>query len=114
MLAPISSVVPYWMMLYGGYKVGRYLQPDDSQLSVIRAGAVSGVFGSVVWVPMQAVKCVAQDSRVSSGKALKMVYLQHGVRGFYRGYLPTVTLFAVPGTMAFFATYENTKELLHA
>lgn len=109
-MTPVSSVVPFWAIYYGGYKFGRSLQPDDSAASVARAGVVAGCFGSIVWCPMQAVKCVAQDRRLSIREALQVVWRKGGLKCLYRGFTPTLLLFSVPGTAAFYWTYEVTRQ----
>mmetsp|Transcript_27986 Transcript_27986/g.74008 ORF Transcript_27986/g.74008 Transcript_27986/m.74008 type:complete len:256 (-) Transcript_27986:168-935(-) len=111
-LTPVSGVVPFWMMYYGGYKVGRAMQPDDSTASVARAGAVAGLASSVVWCPMNAVKCVAQAERCGSLEALRRVLSRVGAAGLYRGFVPTLLLFSVPGSATFYFIYEESTILL--
>eukprot|EP00746_Dinoflagellata_sp_MGD_P036468 gnl/MRDRNA2_/MRDRNA2_187480_c0_seq1.p1 gnl/MRDRNA2_/MRDRNA2_187480_c0~~gnl/MRDRNA2_/MRDRNA2_187480_c0_seq1.p1 ORF type:complete len:223 (-),score=19.06 gnl/MRDRNA2_/MRDRNA2_187480_c0_seq1:51-665(-) len=114
-MSPVSTIAPFWGTLYGGYQVGRYLQPDDSAVSVAKAGAIGGFTSSFLYVPMNAVKCIAQDRRCSSLQALHVVRSQGGLPGLYRGWFVTVTLFSVPGSAAFYFTYEMTKQnLSHA
>mmetsp|Transcript_10588 Transcript_10588/g.30267 ORF Transcript_10588/g.30267 Transcript_10588/m.30267 type:complete len:269 (-) Transcript_10588:101-907(-) len=105
--APISTVAPFWATLYFGYKAGKSIQPDDSPLSAARAGAVAGICGCFVWVPMQAVKCIAQDRHCRSSEALRILRSQVGLAGFYRGFVPTLLLFSIPGSAAFYWTYET-------
>lgn len=109
MTAPLSSVMPFWGMLYGGYKVGRWIRPADDTASIVFAGTLAGLFGSVVWVPMQAVKSVAQDRRCSSRDAFHIVIKRAGLSGLFRGYFVNL-FFALPGSAAFYWTMEQTKQ----
>ncbi|KAG0298714.1 hypothetical protein BGZ98_000117, partial [Dissophora globulifera] len=95
------------------------------------SGAISGVFASVVLTPVELVKCKLQVQQIghlytkkpaNSGSApralhsgplsvIKHIYTQNGVRGFYRGHLPTF-LRETGGGAAWFGSYEAICRLL--
>ena len=78
------------------HRLGRQLQPDSSLLSLTRAGAFAGLFSSVVYCPIQGVKCVAQAERISSAAALrKLTDDYRRPSGIFRGLLPTLG-YAIP------------------
>ena len=78
------------------HRLGRQLQPDSSLISLTRAGAFAGLFSSVVYCPIQGVKCVAQAERISSAAALrKLTDDYHRPSGIFRGLLPTLG-YAIP------------------
>eukprot|EP01052_Picozoa_sp_SAG31_P010276 SAG31_NODE_558_length_14153_cov_9.068094_9_plen_255_part_00 len=106
LLSQLVGVTPFWMVFYFGYKFGRLLQPNDGLLSLARAGAIAGALSSVVYCPVQAVKCVAQSESITSAAALQKL-TSHGTNplGIFRGLLPTLG-YAVPAQSAFYLTYE--------
>lgn len=94
------------MFFYFSYKLGRALQPNSGLLSLTRAGMIAGGLSSLIYCPVQGVKCVAQADDVSSTKALRQ--LTDDFRnpfGIYRGLVPTLA-YTVPAQAAFYLSFE--------
>lgn len=94
------------MFFYFSYKLGRALQPNNSLLSLTRAGMIAGGLSSLIYCPVQGIKCVAQADDVSSAKALRQ--LTDDFRnpfGIYRGLVPTLA-YTVPAQAAFYLSFE--------
>ncbi len=67
MAAPLAGVTPLFAVFFGGCAVGRWLQQThpDQQLSNVQnfnAGALAGVFTTIIMVPGERVKCLLQVS----------------------------------------------------
>jgi solute carrier family 25 carnitine/acylcarnitine transporter 20/29 len=106
LLSPVVGATPFWAVFYFGYRLGRALQPDSSWLSILRAGAITGSLSSVVYCPVQCVKCLAQAEHISSAAALRR--LTEGGRhplGVFRGFTATL-LYSIPAQAAFYCVYE--------
>jgi solute carrier family 25 (mitochondrial carnitine/acylcarnitine transporter), member 20/29 len=76
-------------------------------------GAGSGILGSVFGTPLQVIKVAMQTSTESVNKNswdyAKYNYAKHGIQGFYRGFVPTLTKDAVFG-MSFIGTYYTLRD----
>ena len=102
----LVGVTPFWMLFYFGYKLGRQLQPNDGLLSLTRAGMIAGALSSLVYCPVQGVKCVAQAERKTSAAALRQLTSDYRKPlGIYRGLLPTLC-YTIPAQAAFYLSYE--------
>ena len=105
-LGQLVGVAPFWMFFYFSYKLGRALQPDSSLLSLTRAGMIAGALSSLIYCPVQGVKCVAQADGVSSSKAVRQLTSDfRNPLGIYRGLLPTLA-YTVPAQAAFYLSFE--------
>ncbi|MFH4977505.1 hypothetical protein AB6A40_004214 [Gnathostoma spinigerum] len=65
MAAPIAGVAPLFAIYFGGCEVGRWLQRTSSsdEMTVLQnfnAGALAGVFTTVIMVPGERIKCLLQ------------------------------------------------------
>jgi solute carrier family 25 carnitine/acylcarnitine transporter 20/29 len=102
----LVGVAPFWMFFYFSYKLGRSLQPDSGLVSLTRAGMIAGALSSLVYCPVQGVKCIAQADKVSSGAALRQLTSNfRNPLGIYRGLLPTLA-YTVPAQAAFYLSFE--------
>jgi len=109
LLTPIAMNPPVWASLNWGYSTGCSLSPDEKRLSSALGGFTAGITCSVVYCPMQCVKCTAQAYKCSTLEAFRVVWRFGGLRrGLYRGYLPTLG-FELPGYTVFFVCYEEAK-----
>ncbi len=94
------------MFFYFSYKLGRALQPNNSLLSLTRAGMIAGGLSSLIYCPVQGIKCVAQADDVSSAKALRQLTDDfRNPLGIYRGLVPTLA-YTVPAQAAFYLSFE--------
>ncbi|KJE95644.1 hypothetical protein CAOG_009942 [Capsaspora owczarzaki ATCC 30864] len=81
-------------------------------LAGVTAEVVSGLF----WTPMEVIKQRLQAAGgelqryKSSTHAFKTIVAQEGIRGMYRGYFTTLTVF-IPHSAIFFVTFEQLKLL---
>jgi hypothetical protein len=105
-LSPIAGSTPFWAVFYFGYKWGRALQPDAGWVSILRAGAIAGACSSVVYTPVQGVKCLAQAERISSLAALRRL-TKDGSQplGVFRGFTAALA-YSIPSQAAFYCVYE--------
>lgn len=105
-LSPIAGSTPFWAVFYFGYRWGRALQPDSSWVSILRAGAIAGACSSVVYTPVQGVKCLAQAKGISSAAALRQL-TSGGTQplGIFRGFWAALA-YSIPSQAAFYCVYE--------
>jgi hypothetical protein len=116
-LSPLAGTVPCWAAFYFGYNLGKQIlpqpKPEDnpseaySTLLSFASGCVAGTLLSTVKCPVDALKIVAQNERVSVLQAARMV----GLRGLGRGAFATV-IAIVPSTGVFAAVLDFSKRRL--
>uniref|UniRef100_A0A914PBA1 Mitochondrial carnitine/acylcarnitine carrier protein n=1 Tax=Panagrolaimus davidi TaxID=227884 RepID=A0A914PBA1_9BILA len=103
MAAPAVGVTPLFAIFFGGCSVGRWLQQKEpgQELTFIQnfnAGALAGVFTTIVMVPGERIKCILQvqsmgNSAVKYNGPLDLVtklYKEGGIRSIYRGTAATL------------------------
>merc|ERR1712146_366774 len=97
-LTPVAMCTPQWATIYWGYKSGRaWGASTNTYLNSAIGGLTAGLACSVVYTPMQCVKCTAQVNKCSSFEALRIVWRFGGIRrGLYRGYFPALA-YELPG-----------------
>eukprot|EP00698_Gefionella_okellyi_P026054 TRINITY_DN9810_c0_g1_i1.p1 TRINITY_DN9810_c0_g1~~TRINITY_DN9810_c0_g1_i1.p1 ORF type:complete len:276 (-),score=57.86 TRINITY_DN9810_c0_g1_i1:130-957(-) len=89
----------------------RQLSADDGSIDighVALAGGLAGLAISLVWTPVELVKCRQQtvgSQYRGSVDCMKKTYQQEGLRGFFKGHVPTMVR-EFPGCMVFFGAYE--------
>ncbi|MFH4975829.1 hypothetical protein AB6A40_002538 [Gnathostoma spinigerum] len=126
MAAPIAGVAPLFAIYFGGCEVGRWLQRTSSsdEMTVLQnfnAGALAGVFTTVIMVPGERIKCLLQVQ--SSGHpapgtphydgpidVVRKLYKEGGIRSIYRGTAATL-LRDIPASGVYLASYEYLKKL---
>uniref|UniRef100_A0A914XX27 Uncharacterized protein n=1 Tax=Panagrolaimus superbus TaxID=310955 RepID=A0A914XX27_9BILA len=105
MAAPAIGVTPLFAIFFGGCAIGRWLQQNESdqELTFIQnfnAGALAGVFTTIITVPGERIKCILQvQSMGNNPSAVKYygpldlvtkLYKEGGIRSIYRGTAATL------------------------
>lgn len=127
--APLTAVSPVYAVNFWGYDMGkRLVQAWDQYMygQVINpmtipqlcfAGGFSAIPTTALMAPSERIKCLLQVQQASSGTpkysgmldCARQVYMEGGVRSLFKG--TVATLFRdVPGSIAWFGTYEITKK----
>lgn len=114
MAAPIVGVTPLFAIFFGGCAVGRWLQQKEPghELTFIQnfnAGALAGVFTTIVMVPGERIKCILQVQSMGNSAVkyngpldlVKKLYKEGGIRSIYRGTAATL----IRGTLSYFAQF---------
>jgi solute carrier family 25 carnitine/acylcarnitine transporter 20/29 len=122
MAAPAVGVTPLFAIFFGGCSVGRWLQQKEpgQELTFIQnfnAGALAGVFTTIVMVPGERIKCILQvqsmgNSAVKYNGPLDLVtklYKEGGIRSIYRGTAATL-IRDIPASGAYLSVYEFLKK----
>lgn len=110
---PLAMVTPQWAMIFWGYRTGSDAygpRPADGSWQWQRSalgGWTAGVACSVVYCPLQAVKCTSQVERCTPAAAIQRLWRFGGLRrGLYRGYIPTL-VYELPGYAVFFTVFDG-------
>jgi len=131
--APIFATSPMFAVSFWGYDMGkRVVQSVDStaanteeeyQFSLMQlcvAGGISALPTTAIMAPSERLKCLLQlDNNTAGGTkkykglvdCFQKVYAEGGMRSVYKGTGATL-LRDVPGTIAWFGTYELVKKEL--
>ena len=131
--APLVASTPIYAISFWGYDVGQTLvktflrKPDDNQRQltvpeIMLAGGFSALPMIIVMAPMERVKCLlqVQTNSTESGSKPKYngmvdcaskLYKEGGIRSVYKGTMLTM-MRDVPGSIAWFGTYEVMKRTL--
>jgi len=122
--SPLVGVTPMFAVSFWGYAKGRKLvyaaTPDRSRPALTLtevgiAGAFSGVPQTIVTTPVERIKVVLQTDSKGLYKgpidAIGKLYAEGGIRSIYRGTFATLAR-DVPGSTAYFVTYEAVKKAL--
>ena len=115
---PLVGVTPIFSLCFTVYGFGQNIQrTPGKELTLAQhwnAGMLAGVATTVIMAPGERIKCLLQtsgDKYKSTWDCMKAVYREGGIRGVYRGSAATL-LRDVPGTGAYFASYEWLKTAL--
>jgi len=128
MAAPVAIASPCQALTFLGYGLGKiglekYNASDHTYKMGVSdfflAGALSGVFTTIVVTPGERIKCLLQIQRgtgspkVYSGPTdcVKKLYRSGGIKSLFRGTLLTLAR-DVPSTGVYFASYEVSKKML--
>uniref|UniRef100_A0A7S2MNV6 Mitochondrial carrier protein n=1 Tax=Helicotheca tamesis TaxID=374047 RepID=A0A7S2MNV6_9STRA len=133
--APLTAVSPLFAMSFWGYDMGkrtvRYFDKEGETgggeykftiPQLVVAGGLSALPTTAFMAPSERIKCLLQvqaNELEKGGKAKysgmvdcgKQILAEGGVRSLYRGTMATL-LRDVPGSMAWFGTYELIKKEL--
>ncbi|KAJ3063444.1 hypothetical protein HDU98_000767 [Podochytrium sp. JEL0797] len=99
------------------YNIGMALstdgQPQSNVLVHALAGTIAECFSGVIWTPMEVMKSklqveTAEVTTNATVELAKKIYREEGMRGFFRGYFVTLSVF-IPQTVIYFVTYEQLK-----
>lgn len=120
--APLTAVTPIFALSFWGYDMGqrivrsvRYNNDSTMPLTLtdkVIAGGLSGIPPTLLMAPSERIKVLMQTAPAGTYKGMSdcawHVYQQGGLRSVFRG---TMLTFArdVPGSMAWFGTYEAVK-----
>jgi len=116
--APLLGVTPIFALSFWGYDVGqrlvRWCASTDGDLTLFQkclAGGFSAIPTTVVMAPVERIKCLLQTSGQYKGfnDCAASVYRTGGIASLYRGTVLTL-LRDVPGSVAYFGTYEFVKQ----
>ena len=136
--APLTAVTPVFALSFWGYDMGkRTVKAMDRSTDLnsgeaykftipqlVAAGGLSAIPTTLAMAPSERIKCLlqVQANEVEKGGKAKYsgmmdcgraVYKEGGIRSLYRGTVLTL-MRDVPGSMAWFGTYELVKkELMH-
>ena len=81
-------------------------------------GAISGLSSTVFNVPFQVIRTCMMIETPKNGvqptmtKTIKKIYSKEGIKGFYRGFIPSLIRLPL-GNAFYFGTLEHTKKLLN-
>lgn len=127
--APIVAVSPIYALSFWGYDIGQQIVRSFksagtehvpltlTEISI--AGGISALPATAVMAPTERIKCLLQVQSHVGGKpqysgmtdcAMK-VYQEGGIRSLYKGTMLTL-MRDVPGSIAWFGTYEIVKRYL--
>ncbi|GAM20242.1 hypothetical protein SAMD00019534_034170 [Acytostelium subglobosum LB1] len=120
----LTATIPAHALYFYGYEYSKsYLKQTslgDGPANHFLSGLVADVAGAMIWTPMDIIKqrLQVQNSTYSlnptqtfyrgSFHACSVIYHEEGIRGFYKGFLPSLMTFG-PLVGIYFATYEQTK-----
>jgi len=134
--APIFATSPMFAVSFWGYDMGKrmvqaadstaantYGEGEEYQFSLTQlcvAGGISSIPTTAIMAPSERLKCLLQLDTSTGGRVKKYnglfdcfqkVYAEGGMRSVYKGTGATL-LRDVPGTIAWFGTYELVKKQL--
>ncbi|CAJ0579138.1 unnamed protein product, partial [Mesorhabditis spiculigera] len=120
MTPTLAREVPGYFCFFGVYEGVRYLftKPGQSkdEIGLARTAVSGGLGGMALWTsifPADVIKSRMQVSETGGSLAVfRQIMREQGVRGLYKGLLPTLIRTAV-ASACLFVSYEETSRLLH-
>jgi solute carrier family 25 carnitine/acylcarnitine transporter 20/29 len=124
--APIVAISPIYALSFWGYDIGqrivRTFRKEDGPLTLAEisvAGGISALPATAVMAPTERIKCLLQVQSHALGKpqysgmadCAVQVYRSGGIASLYKGTVATL-MRDVPGSIAWFGTYEIIKREL--
>ena len=101
-----------YFYFFGGYEATKkLLMTDPSEVSLWKTAVSGGVGGTLCWgfaYPLDVIKSKVQVGNQPPIKAMKGIFAESGIRGFFRGLTPCL-LRAFPGCGALFVAADYTK-----
>lgn len=82
---------------------------SDSVTDHAKAAFIAEMTSSVFWTPMDVVKLYSQHFDVKTADSIRMIYRTGGIKGFYKGYLISLTVY-IPFSIIYFCSYEWLKD----
>lgn len=86
------------------------LKPGSFQNAIL-SGIIAEATSSILFVPMEVIKEKLQVSNLRPIECIRNIYSLHGIPGFYRGFLLTMSVY-IPYSCAYFTSYEQFKSIL--
>jgi len=106
MLSPIVGLTPFFASSYFGFRLGRYLTGQREDVgSIMLSGGVAGLVSTAARTPVDRVKIVAQNERISSQEAFKKLVRSRGFFGVYQG-VGATAFWLVPSQITFWGGIE--------
>jgi len=106
MLSPLLGTTPFFASCYFGYRLGRTLTGERTDTpSIMASGALAGIIATFVRTPVDRVKIVAQNERISSVQASKNLFAAKGFFGIYQGFGATA-FWLIPSSTMFWGGVE--------
>eukprot|EP00039_Didymoeca_costata_P019020 m.335928 g.335928 ORF g.335928 m.335928 type:complete len:297 (+) comp17711_c1_seq1:149-1039(+) len=125
MAAPLAGITPIFAVYFLGYEHGKQIvgrfngsmmadqKGSPTTFGLMMAGAYSSIYGTILMVPGDRVKCILQVDNTGKFKGpidvAKVIYRENGIRGFYKGTGLTLMRDG-PGSMAYYGGYEVLKK----
>ena len=101
-----------YFFFFGGYEAAKkVLMTDPSEVSLWKTAVSGGIGGSMCWgfaYPIDIVKSQVQVNSLTPISAVRKIYSEFGVKGFFRGITPCL-MRAFPGCGALFVAADYTK-----
>lgn len=101
-----------YFYFFGGYEAAKkVLMTDPDEISLWKTAVSGGVGGTMCWgfaYPLDIVKSQVQVGSLTPLKAMRSIFKESGVKGFFRGITPCL-LRAFPGCGALFVAADYTK-----
>ncbi|ORX49735.1 mitochondrial carrier, partial [Piromyces finnis] len=111
--------IPSFSAYFGTYelvKAGfKHLRKDNfngfNQFELLMAGGLAGVACWIPCIPQDVIKSRAQTTGMTARNAAKEIYRLYGMKGFFRGFCPTI-IRAFPANAVTFVIYELSMNTL--
>jgi len=106
MLSPLVGLTPFFASSYFGFQLGRYITGQREDVpSILLSGGVSGLVATIARTPVDRVKIIAQNERITSQEAFKKLVRSKGFFGVYQG-VGATAFWLVPSSMMFWGSIE--------
>mgnify|MGYP002787600762 FL=1 len=106
--------MPSYAAYFYAYDLGKSMTKEWGIAGTITCGAVAGIAAWLPCYPQDVIKSVIQCESTRSVNiqgAIRMIYRKHGLRGFFKGFTPTMAR-AVPANAITFLAYETAHKYL--
>lgn len=85
--ATLFREVPGYGLYFWAYEQSKQRMGTPTPFKSFVTGSISGVTAWIIIYPSDPVKTIMQDQNVGARVAVKKIWNQYGIRGFYRGYV---------------------------
>ncbi|TMW65258.1 hypothetical protein Poli38472_009425 [Pythium oligandrum] len=113
----ISASILFGLVGQYRYFYSKYVFEDKPRTALVAAATSTGFTEAILYTPFEIIKVRMQTqyanarTRISNWQCVREVYGQNGIRGLYRGFIPTAQR-EMLGNSAYFLAYETGKEFL--
>ncbi|CAI5444207.1 unnamed protein product [Caenorhabditis angaria] len=120
MTPTLAREVPGYFFFFGAYETSRYLLTKEGQkkddIGLFRTGLSGSIGGMALWTSIYPADVVKSRMQVSGNgtfmSTLKDVVKENGIRGLYKGLLPT-NIRSMLASGCLFITYEESRKFMH-